>query len=284
MKKLLLFYLLIFAATSIIISFNGCSEVQEDLITAQEIGTHPYGWIYQGDMNFHGKYLYNYRQYNLIVCKQCHGNDYNGGVSGKTCFTCHLSSPEDCRLCHGDGSTTIYPPKALNGETSGSYIGVGTHPAHMTRDTGKRISLPVRCVACHVKLSSFEDNVHIGANPDNIAEVVFDSLSVTTTNDTTPNPIWNRNTLTCSGTYCHGNFKNGNFRLQTPNYQDPVWNNPMSSACGSCHGNPQSGNPMPGGTHPQNFSTCFCHSSVINTQLQFINRAKHINGIVNYQE
>jgi predicted CxxxxCH...CXXCH cytochrome family protein len=282
MKKTFFLYLFVFAMIAITSIFYGCSEAQDNLATAPEIGTHPVGWIYQESVNFHGKYLYNYKQFNLVACKQCHGSDYNGGVSGVSCITCHPSSPEDCRLCHGDGSSTIYPPKALNGETSGSYIGVGTHPAHMTSDTNQRISLRVRCVSCHVKLTSFEDNWHIGTNSDNIAEIMFDSLAVTTTNDTTPNPVWNRNTLTCSGTYCHGNFKNGNYRLLQPNPPSPVWNNPASSACGTCHGDPNTGNPLPGGTHPQSYSNCICHGSVINTQFQFINRAKHINGVVDY--
>ena len=282
MKKTLLIYLFVFAALAVAVTFNGCSEVQDDLTTAPEIGTHPDGWVNDQSANFHGKYLFTYKQYNLVVCRQCHGSNYAGGVSGVSCLNCHPSSPEDCRLCHGNGSSTIYPPKALNGETSGSYIGVGTHPSHMTSDTNQRISLRVRCVACHVKLTSFDDGWHIGATSDNIAEVVFDSLSITTTDGITPNPVWNRNTGSCSGTYCHGDFKNGNFRLQTAGYQDPNWTNSASSACGTCHGNPSTGSPLPGGTHPQSFSTCICHGSVINTQFQFINRAKHINGVVDY--
>jgi hypothetical protein len=75
-------------------------------------------------------------------------------------------------------------------------------------------------------------------------------------------------------------FKNGN--------QDaaPVHNNPGSVYCGTCHGNPSTGNPLPGGTHPNlypNLNQCYlCHGGVINQNGTFKDKTRHINGIVDF--
>jgi len=280
MKKTLLIYIFLIVTVTISIFINGCSKVEDNLTTVPNTGTHPAGWSDETNINFHGKYIFDNKKWDMAVCKQCHGNDYQGGVSGISCITCHPTTPEDCRLCHGNGSNTIYPPKALNGETSGSYIGVGTHPDHLSSDTSQRISKPVQCVSCHIKLSGFSDPAHFGNEPDNIAEIIFDSLSITTTGGITPVPVWNRNDLTCSAGYCHGNFTNGTYRLLT-NPSKPKWNDPTSVKCGSCHGDGQD-NPLPGGTHPPVAMCGICHASVINLQNQFINKTKHVNGVIDY--
>ncbi len=83
------------------------------------------------------------------------------------------------------------------------------------------------------------------------------TLSKTPSDGITPNPVWNRTTATCSGVYCHGDFKNGNYRLLNPP-PVPVWTNPSSVHCGTCHGDPATGDPIPGGSHFQGFTIHEC--------------------------
>ncbi len=277
MKKLLILYLSFGFIFLFMIMYHGCSELKDNLVIAPALGIHPAGWVNPTTADFHGKYIAD-NKWSLNQCITCHGNDFKGGTSGASCFKCHTSGPQDCNgVCHGSANVP-YPPKALNGNTSVSYLGVGTHNAMLTMDSTIRYAARVECTECHRQVTSFSDSNHIGNNPDGIADIVFGTLAKTQTGTIIPNPTWDRNTATCSGTYCHGNFKNGNVNAL------PVFNNPTSVVCGSCHGDPITGNPLPSGTHPQGFNInqCyFCHPSVINQNAQFVNKTLHVNGVVN---
>lgn len=259
--------------------FHGCGKLQDNLSITPASGIHTAGWKDVNSPSFHGKYIASVK-WKTSECTICHGKNLRGGNSGKDCYACHSNGVTDCRLCHGSISrNTTWPPKALNGDTAVSYIGVGVHNIHMTVDSTKRNSARVRCISCHRQFNSFEDTLHIGNNPDNIAEIKFDSLALTTTPGIIPNPVWNRTNKTCSGTYCHGNFYNGNITSL------PLWTSQGSLNCGSCHGDSNTGNPLPGGSHPPNYNInqCWqCHSSVIDTLGNIKNKFFHINGTVNY--
>ena len=279
MKKLKILYLtiLVFGLAFLI---QSCSQVDDNLVTSPSLGIHPAGWLTPTAADFHGKSIAD-NKWNMSSCKTCHAPDYKGGSSGKSCYDCHTSGPEGCRVCHGNSSHS-YPPAGIFGQTSVSYIGVGVHEKHLG-DSTLRQSAKVACVACHRKISGYSDTVHINPkNVNNIAEVVFDSLSKVPTGGITPNPTWTRTSATCAGTYCHGNFKNGNFRLIT-GFSNPVWTTAGGAGCGTCHGNPTTGNPLPGGTHIQGYTTnqCWwCHPRVIDSTGHIINKSRHINGII----
>lgn len=290
MKKINIFYILFFIVIIASLSYEGCSEVQDNLVEAPNIDSlHPPGWADTDSPNFHGQYIYDNKQWNLILCQNCHGSNYQGGTAGSSCLTCHTSSggPQNCRLCHGGVSGHSYPPKALNGETSVSYIGVGVHPNHLD---STQYSAEVACGECHTPLEGgFSSPAHIGSDPDGIADINFGALANTVTTydggEFVPNPVWDRNTETCSNSYCHGYFKDGNLDAA------PVWTNPESVKCGSCHGDPVTGNPnpLPNGNffHPHfsNFTinTCYqCHGLVINSAGVIIDKTKHVNGVVNF--
>lgn len=279
MKKIYRVYLILTLFVFVMVSYYGCSKIENNLTTAPDLGIHPAGWVDKTSANFHGKTISS-QKWSTESCKPCHGSNLRGGSSGKDCNECHTGGVTDCRLCHGSLTTNgIWPPKALNGETSVSYIGVGVHNIHMTRDSTLRISARVRCVSCHRAFPTFEDTLHIGNNPDNIAEVKFDSLAITKTPGINPVPVWNRVAKTCANSYCHGNFKNGNTSTA------PVWTAVGGAACGTCHGN--SSSPLPGGTHLQGFTInqCwYCHGTVMDTTGTIRNKSLHINGIVNYNE
>lgn len=251
---------------------------------------HKDGWMQTSSSNFHGRFIADTLKWNLNNCKTCHNSDYSGGNTGVSCLMCHTSSsgPEACNTCHGN-SEHIYPPKALNGSTDPSYLGVGAHDAHLTTNMDERFSAPVACNECHLDISGFNDPNHIGTNPDGIAEINFGSLARTVLpgDPLTPNPQWDRTTGKCSNVYCHGYFKSGN------RTNKPTFNNPGTVYCGTCHGDPNTGNPNPGfGSNFQsphfNFWTindCYlCHNTVINQSGQFINKNNHINGVINLNQ
>ncbi|HEX2787614.1 MAG TPA: CxxxxCH/CxxCH domain-containing protein [Ignavibacteria bacterium] len=283
MKKLFLFYGICMALIAITLNYQGCSELNNNTTLAPDIDTHPDGWANPSSSNFHGKYIFDNKQWNLTQCKTCHGGDYKGGTSGSNCLGCHTGSggPQNCRLCHGNSEHSS-PPKALNGDTSVTYIGVGVHQLHRT----PLFSASVGCNECHTALDGFSDPNHIGDNPNGIAEINFGPLSrASIGGNITPDPQWDRNTATCSNVYCHGTFKEGNLTAAG------VWTNPNSVVCGSCHGDPVTGNPTPrtkGVFTPPHFSfmtinSCYvCHETVINSQGVIFDKTKHVNGVINY--
>ena len=287
MKKIKVFYIIYFLIIGIVLTYAGCSEVENNLtpVSTDEIGVHPDGWgVDTGSSNFHGKFIYDNNAWNLTECKSCHGGDYTGGVTGSSCLTCHTSSggPQNCRLCHGGVSGGSNPPRALNHSTSVSDIGVGVHVYHLD---STKWSADVACTECHLSLSpgGFNSPNHFGENPDGIAEVNFGPLSMASIGGgITPDPTWDRNNATCSNTYCHGNFENGNFDAV------PVWTDSNSVKCGSCHGDPNTGNPTPLPIKKPHFAfftinTCYvCHGTVINPSGEMYNKELHVNGEINY--
>ena len=279
------FYIIYFLIISVTLTYVGCSEVQNNLVTAPEIGTHPDGWGSDtGSVNFHGKYIYDNNAWTLTQCKTCHGGDYKGGVTGSSCLTCHTSSggPQNCRLCHGGTSGHANPPKALNHSNDVQSLGVGVHVYHLD---STKYSADVECNECHLSLTGgFNSPNHLGENPDGIAEINFGTLALTSMGGIVPDPSWDRNTATCSNTYCHGNFPEGNNAT-------PIWTDPSSTQCGSCHGDPDTGNPTPrtnGVFMKPHFAfftsqTCYvCHGTVINPEGMIYDKELHVNGEINY--
>jgi len=291
MKNIKLLYIVFTVVISIPLIYQGCSETEDNLVNSPELLIHPDGWADTSSHNFHGKFIFDNKQWNLKSCRSCHGGDYTGGTTGSSCLTCHSSSggPQNCRLCHGGVSGRSSPPKALNGETSESYIGVGLHVSHMD---STKYSKVVACNDCHTSLSGgFDSPSHIGDNPDGIAEINFGSLSKTETffegGSFVPNPTWSRESASCSDSYCHGTFKDGNLDAM------PVWTDKNSVKCGSCHGDPITGNPnpLPNGNffHPHypsyTINICFqCHGNVINSQGIITNKDLHVNGVVDFND
>lgn len=241
------------------------------------IGVHKDGMLDPNSVNFHGKFIAS-KNWDLAECSQCHSANYSGGLVSASCLTCHTQTngPEACNTCHGvfDDPTKIAP-------------NVGAHFAHLyENELGKQVD----CNQCHTVPNSFAAAGHIDSQ--NGAEIAFGSLTKLKTNspgaysqtstlpEIVPNPSYNSSTKTCSNVYCHGYFKNGN----TIN---AVSFNGGSSAvnCGSCHGNPTTGNPLPGGSHPVVQNCSFCHGDVVSVNgntYTIIDISKHINGKLNF--
>jgi hypothetical protein len=147
-----------------------------------------------------------------------------------------------CNACHGttDGGA---PPRALDGSTERTSVGVGAHAAHVNGGAKTR---PVACATCHEVPSMVSTPKH----PNGGRAEVLASVR------------WSPATNTCT-TNCHGGTS-------------PLWTTPDAGlTCSSCHGAP------PALPHPQatNCANCHPNSTGVNGR-DVVNRDLHINGLV----
>ena len=142
--------------------------------------TYPHlsGWNLIGVSEFHGQYIRE-QDWSMQVCQGCHGENYLGGRSQSSCYSCHTDAggPEACNTCHGSQSNSA-PPEDLSDNVSTSLISVGAHQKHVNADSS--------CVDCHILPTSVSQAGHI----DNSPAEVNSSLS------------WERSKGTCV-TACH---------------------------------------------------------------------------------
>ncbi len=243
---------------------------------------HPEGWADKTSPNFHGNFLRK-NNFDLNMCKLCHTPNYTGGITGKSCFECHTqkAGPEACNTCHGNFNdpNQINPPRAVNGDTTTTYRGVGAHQSHLTES---EIRNPVECQNCHIVPKTFGDKTHIDGTPH--AEVTFHGLPLTQGD----HPVYDSNKLQCSNVYCHGNFtfyKDSSSyswiytdSVITGNNFSPVWTklDDTQAKCGTCHDLP------PKGHLPETLDACGnCHIGIVDSKGNIIDKSKHINGKIN---
>ncbi len=257
----------------------GCSGLKEpfEANLAPELDVHPDGWAEPAATNFHATFIAS-KQWDLSGCKECHGQDYAGGIAESSCLTCHPGTPEDCTTCHGGtDNATGAPPSDLSGNQEPTARGVGAHSVHLD---GKDVSSGFECQTCHVVPTTFSSSGHIDAALP--AEVTFSGPALSDG----AIPIWDGTATSCADSYCHGNWSlaksESNFqafyledtiRGDNPSFD---WTAANSATCGTCHGLP------PAGHVPVTLDQCAnCHSSVVNSEGQIIDKSKHVNGMVN---
>ncbi|MCL4539690.1 MAG: CxxxxCH/CxxCH domain-containing protein [Bacteroidetes bacterium] len=269
----------IILAIAVGFAFSSCSKLQNNVLAPASVQdvVHPAGWTDLNSSEFHGTYIKQHN-YDLATCASCHGADYRGGISGKSCYTCHeeTNGPLACNTCHGSLNNAA-PPPDLSGNTSTTDPGVGAHQSHLA---GNSYLSSVACSSCHVVPQAAGPGIHPFGTQS--ALVAFSGVATTETNtpgsrfyDSTqptvvPQPMFNQQTLECSNTYCHGDFKNGN------NYT-PTWNKTTSgqAACGTCHGIPPN-TPIHRG---QTMQTCYlCHEPMIGPNGVIQDSSLHVNG------
>jgi len=215
--------------------------------------------------------------YQVWLCKPCHGEDYSGGVTEVSCLECHEHSPEACNTCHGDYNgdpqqmSSWAPPLDLSNNTSTDSITVGVHTAHVNAAilNSPWVGGPYSCNECHVLPLAVNSAGHLDDQPPQ-AEVAFGWIA---TDRNTVSPVWDRENGTCTASYCHGNFALGN-----PNNEIPDWTDRGGSqlVCGSCHLIPP---PLP---HLQNDDCHLCHGNVVGPDnVTIIAPENHANGAVN---
>lgn len=157
MKKLTA---IVFVSISLLFVW-GCSDLQETLPTPQQVNTHASGVLDKSSPNFHGALIDTAK--NFDDCRQCHGAQLTGGITGVSCVTCHATlavhvtgilNPSsgnfhgkflannswnltDCKSCHGSAY-------------AGGMKSPGCSNCH-TQTTG-----PEACNTCHGDFSNPE--------------------------------------------------------------------------------------------------------------------------------
>jgi predicted CxxxxCH...CXXCH cytochrome family protein len=169
------------------------------------------------------------------------------------------SAAAACTRCHGgQDNDTGAPPFDLRGDPVSAAV--GRHTAHLDRG--------VACVTCHPERPSVGTPGHL----DGRVDVVFSGIAARAAG--APEPIFERQTGTCSAVYCHG------ATLQGGSVPAPSWT-ATSVACGSCHGLPPATGRHPGSFAPHAFmgtNCAFCHLRIVDDALQVVDHAKHVNG------
>jgi len=230
------------------------------------------------DGTVHGAFIKDSLNWNLVPCQTCHGVEFDGGrvTVGLNCRACHTQAagPEACNTCHGDfyNPAQIAPPRDLSGNFNTTAVGVGAHQNHVKTTT---VTNPYTCAACHPDITTFAQPGHIDNTPG--AQMQFSALA---THNGTLNVTWDVGTATCSNVYCHGNFEFVSGDSTITGYHDPVsWTNVSSGTigCDFCHGLPPRGH-FGQGVYTSPSSCSQCHSSVVGSNGQIIDKAKHING------
>src|SRR5262245_25943417 len=126
------------------VALLGCAEprVLSGPCDGCMVALHPAGIADPSSDDFHGKLLRD-TGWNFAACQKCHGEDFAGGASGKSCLSCHAEGPTACATCHREDNE------------------MGAHTAHR----GARVD----CSECHRKPSAWDDAGHL----DGAAEVTF---------------------------------------------------------------------------------------------------------------
>jgi predicted CxxxxCH...CXXCH cytochrome family protein len=137
---------------------------------------HPAGIADPESADFHGKLLIA-SGWSFAQCRLCHGDDFAGGTSGKSCLTCHPAGPTSCTTCHA------LPPAT------------GAHAAHAKK---------YPCQECHVVPERYCDPGHLFSSDGKVidaAPLTFGPLATSGG----ARPAWDG--ARCRDTYCHGDNK-----------------------------------------------------------------------------
>jgi predicted CxxxxCH...CXXCH cytochrome family protein len=164
--------------TLCVLAFFGCSKLKNDNPAAisTDVAVHPDGFASPASANFHGKNIAD-PVTDAKACTQCHGTNFNGGSSQKSCNACHKHddgiSPTSanfhgkfaaakswnlsaCKTCHGadysggmSGKTCLSCHNKPNGpENCTTCHGSGTNAAP-PKDIAGNTSPSARGVGAH---------------------------------------------------------------------------------------------------------------------------------------
>jgi predicted CxxxxCH...CXXCH cytochrome family protein len=237
---------------------------------------HPAGFTEVSSADFHGQYIKNTLEWDMVACQNCHGEEYDREYNGTSCKSCHTGEegPEECYTCHGSPSNNA-PPRDLSKNVAHTALGVGAHQIHVAETEVARL---LDCTRCHPSILSFDDPNHIDG--DGVAEVIFDTLA---TDGGRLTSVWIREMVSCEDIYCHGSFRLGSNNQIRGNQGPVIWTekNPASAKCEFCHSLPPAGH-MGGGIYTDPQSCNQCHASVVNSEGEISNPTLHINRKPNF--
>lgn len=152
-------YVSLIVALGLTVGLFSCAELKDELPApvAPGVQAHGPGWVDSTSADFHGKAIAAAGG-DYSSCLQCHGYDFDGGVSSVSCVTCHQNSNASL---HGRGWTDpaaanfhgnairsqgwdMRPCKSCHGETyDGGRVSVGCRDCH-SEGAG-----PENCATCH---------------------------------------------------------------------------------------------------------------------------------------
>jgi predicted CxxxxCH...CXXCH cytochrome family protein len=137
---------------------------------------HKNGWTQNAPAVSHGGYLQT-KNWNLAECAGCHGSDYKGGSSGKSCFTCHASYPHTVFQSAGSHASYLYTAgypltqcKTCHGATydGGAVVSQSCMAAGCHVDAGGQKKSPEACNTCHGQFRAVATNIIASAPPKGV--------------------------------------------------------------------------------------------------------------------
>ncbi len=285
-----------------------CSEDR----TTSSYETHPSGWNQPGSADFHGPQSH---LSSSNSCAVCHGEDFSGGQSGVSCYTCHAGYPHvgfqltpgvhrtsiresnwnltGCQQCHGTnfaGGSSGVSCLGCHDEQGGPVACNTCHANPPVDDAGlpsgmvsgsygahakHAVEKGYACTECHNPAAGFS---HAGALP---AEVTFDYARIANrppyqTAYTHLGDNFSGNG-TCA-TYCHSDGRGA-----SPLINPGQWVGGSLNQCQSCHAVPPAS-----ANHPSEPSCHLCHPNIDPASnysspdgILFIDPSTHVNGVVN---
>lgn len=214
--------------------FQG-GETKVSCYTCHSSFPHDADWLQASSDKFHGTFLQN-NGWDTESCAACHGQDYQGGDVGVSCYTCHSAFPHSSNWVnnssdefHGNfirqGGWSLASCKTCHAEDySGGNTGVACAQCH-TQEGG-----PEACNTCHgnadhiypprdlsnntattaIGVGAHEEHMELFNNCD-LCHVVPASFDDPSHIDGPPAEVkdawqWDRNTATCAAS-CHGDSK-----------------------------------------------------------------------------
>jgi Doubled CXXCH motif (Paired_CXXCH_1)./Geobacter CxxxxCH. len=231
---------------------------------------HSAGILDPAQPDFHGTTLLKSKFKEFGVCQKCHGEDFSGGASKKSCLACHQGSGGvQAGVMNADGTPAC-------GACHGSTPATGKHKSHVD---GGLLAKQFACSTCHPDHKSAQDHAFApdGSLRTDLAQVSLTGLAAfTPANGTRAGPpTWDANAQTCSNVYCHG-ATHADSAAVTKN---PSWYatpRPATQTCTFCHGLP------PNGAGRTSCSTC--HRSVVDAQTNLVSTTLHLNGTVDFAD
>ena len=226
---------------------GGTSEISCFSSECHAVYPHKDGFADTGSSNFHGLYIKNELDYNIMPCASCHGDNYMGdGTPEKSCYQsgCHKIYP------HVNGfdeqASAVFHGKfiadSLNWNKSSCQVCHGTD--YMGEGSSKK-----NCVICHDNIyphaAGFEDddaaNFH-GKYIDETLNFDISSCAVCHGSDYKGNGYDAKNCFECHSIYPHAQ---GFASPTSKNFHGDYIETQLSgdvSTCQACHGTDLQGN------------------------------------------
>ncbi len=210
---------------------GGTSDVS--CYTCHESYPHADTWLTATEEG-HGAFV-KALEWDLESCADCHGEDYKGGSSEVSCYTCHESYPHpenhewvggtdvshgkyiktqywdlsSCQLCHGEdyagGTTNTSCTTCHSGEQGPESCnvchgsGFNAAPPQDLADHSETTYLGVGAHQTHMAVSPYCELCH--HQPESFDDPLH--LDGNLPAEVNENLQWNRETATCANVYCH---------------------------------------------------------------------------------